>query len=92
VPAVDRVLCGGEGDDWASRAEALETLQRGAAPLIVVAGGGVDEAAASRLASGGVVREVHVGRTVRAGGLVEGVVEAEAVSRMVSRIAHAQSA
>jgi copper homeostasis protein len=90
-PAVDRILSGGGAGEWPDRVQRLEALQRAASPIVVIAGGGVDAAGAQLLAASPVVREVHVGRTVRAGGHVYGPVEAEAVRMMLARIARVGS-
>lgn len=85
-PAVDRILSGGGGGDWPVRLAALEGLQQDASPLRVIAGGGVDAAGLDVLAASYVVREVHIGRFVRADGRIEGTVQAEAVRRVRARL------
>lgn len=91
VPGVDRILSGGGEGAWPQRVAALEGLQQAARPLIVVAGGGVDLEAAGQLVAGGVIREVHVGRTVRTGRQVEGAVDGAAVRAILARIVRAGS-
>lgn len=91
VEAVDRVLTGGGVGSWPERAAALAALQHDASPIVVIAGGGVDGDAAARLAADGVIREIHVGRTVRTGQRVDGAVEASAVRQILALIARAGS-
>jgi copper homeostasis protein len=89
--AVDRILSGGGTGDWSIRLERIEALQRAAAPIVVIAGGGVDAAGMAVLAASPVLRELHVGRTVRAGGHVDGAVDGGAVRTMLAQIARAES-
>lgn len=89
--SVDRILSGGGAGEWAARVGRLEALQRTASPIVVIAGGGVDAAGAEMLAASDVLREVHVGRTVRTGGHVDGEVDADAVRTMLARIARVGS-
>jgi copper homeostasis protein len=91
VPAVDRILSGGGDGDWPRRVAALERLQETVRPIVVVAGGGVDADGAQRVVAGGVIREVHVGRTVRTGQAVDGRVDAAAVRVVLARIGRAGS-
>lgn len=88
-PAVDHILSGGGDGPWAVRRARLEHLQEAAGPIAVIAGGGVDGAAAALLAASPTLREVHMGRTVRVGARVEGAVDADVVRTMLAQIAHA---
>lgn len=91
VTAVDRILSGGGAGAWEVRLAQLEQLQVRAAPLVVVAGGGVDLDAIDRIVSSPAIREVHVGRTVRDGGRVDGHVSADAVRAIRQRLERAES-
>lgn len=88
-PQVDRILSGGGSGDWTERRTRLEQLQREASPITVIVGGGVDATGADALIASPLLRELHVGRTVRHGGRVEGAVDVEAVKAMAARIARA---
>ncbi len=90
-PRVDRILSGGWPGPWHERLRRLEALQAAAAPLVIVTGGGVDAEAVDLLAASPVLREIHVGRTVRVDGSVDGAVDADAVRSMLARIARAGS-
>lgn len=90
-PRVDRILSGGGDGSWHDRTARLEALQIAASPMVLISGGGVDAEAVDLLAASPVLRELHVGRTVRVGRRVEGAVEAEAVRTMLARIARAGS-
>lgn len=86
-PRIDRVLTGAGSGPWTSRCATLERYARWAGGAIVMLpGGGVDEAAIRALAECGCVTEVHVGRAARAGGRVDGAVTATAV-RLLRRAA-----
>lgn len=89
--SVDRILSGGGPGEWPARVSRLEALQRAASPIVVIAGGGVDAAGVDLLAASSVLHEVHVGRTVRSGGRVDGEVDVEAVRTMLARIARVGS-
>ena len=89
--SVDRILSGGGAGEWHDRIARLEVLQRAAAPLVVITGGGVGLDAVELLAQSTILRELHVGRTVRIGGRIEGRVDAEAVRRVLAQIARAGS-
>ncbi len=91
VPAVDRILTSGGAGSWPDRVAALTSLQQEADPIGVIAGGGVDAEGAAYLAATDAIREIHVGRTVRAGQRVEGPVDAAAVRRVLDLIARAGS-
>lgn len=90
-PRVDRILSGGGQGAWHDRAVRLEALQMAASPIVLVTGGGVDAEAVDLLAASPVLRELHVGRTVRVGRHVEGAVDAEEVRKVLARIARAGS-
>jgi len=86
-PQIDRILTGpGEGD-WPERCARLARYAAAARPEIeILAGGGLDAAAIGELRAGAGLREFHVGRGARAGGRVEGEVEAARVRQLVSAI------
>lgn len=86
-PRIDRVLTAGGTGSWTDRCATLLRYARWAGGAIVMLpGGGVDEAAIRALAECGCVTEVHVGRAARAGGRVDGAVTATAV-RLLRRAA-----
>lgn len=89
--SVDRILSGGGRGAWPARVGRLEALQHAASPIVVIAGGGVDAAGVDLLGASSVLREVHVGRTVRTGGRVEDEVDVDAVRTMLARIARVGS-
>jgi copper homeostasis protein len=89
---VDRIRSGGGPGTWPDRVARLEQLQREASPIVVIAGGGVDDEGLALLAASGVVREVHIGRLARRDGLVDGPVRADLVRRIRLTIARAESA
>jgi copper homeostasis protein len=66
IQAIDRILTsGGDGTARERCARLRELSARAAGRLVIVAGGGVDEAAFAMFARDGCVREIHVGRAAR---------------------------
>ena len=63
---VDRILTSGGDGTLATRVETLRRYTRVAGRLTIVAGGGVDEAAAALFAQSNCVNEIHIGRAARA--------------------------
>ncbi|HKV35434.1 MAG TPA: copper homeostasis protein CutC [Pyrinomonadaceae bacterium] len=87
LPQVDRVLSHGGTDDLASRVRRLGEYEKVAAPeLIILAGGGIDAGAISKIASATSIREFHVGRAARAQFDVEGAVQASLVHGLVKKM------
>ena len=81
-PSVDRVLSGGGAGAWTVRADALERLQAGIAPIRVIVGGGVTMEAIAELVTRPALRELHVGRLARVGQSFAGPVDAAIVSAL----------
>lgn len=87
---VDRVLCDGGPGDWTARAARLAAWSRASAGrLRLLAGGGITADAIEALAARPEIGEVHVGRLVRSPPTPEGVVSAELVRQLVSRLEQA---
>jgi copper homeostasis protein len=82
---VDRVLSGGGAGTWQVRADALERLQAGIAPVRVIVGGGVTVEGVEALAVRTTLRELHVGRIARVGESFEQPVSVEAVATLAAR-------
>jgi len=83
--AVDRILSGGGEGTWSDRADALDRLQQRVAPLRVVVGGGVTDAAVEALARRALLRELHVGRLARRYHSFAMPVDASIVARLRAR-------
>jgi len=63
LPQIDRILTGGGPGDWRVRCGRLQHYAaRAGAGMAILAGGGLDGEALGILATGGCVREAHVGR------------------------------
>ena len=87
LPQVDRVLSHGGTDDLESRVRRLGEYEKVAAPeLMILAGGGIDVDAISRIARETRIREFHVGRAARAQFDVEGAVQASLVHDLVEKM------
>ena len=87
LPQVDRVLSSGGADDLELRVGRLAQYTKAAAPeLTILAGGGVDADALTKIARETNIREFHVGRAARAGFQVEGAVQASLVSELVRKL------
>jgi copper homeostasis protein len=87
---VDRLLIDGGPGNWHERAQRLAALAHEAGPdLIVLAGGGITEAALDVLAATPGLTEVHVGRLVRDPPTADGVVSAVRVAAIVARLSAA---
>jgi copper homeostasis protein len=83
IQAIDRILTsGGDGTARERCARLRELSARAAGRLVIVAGGGVDEAAFAMFARDGCVREIHVGRAARDGIDPDGPVAAARVRRL----------
>jgi len=83
IQAIDRILTsGGDGTARERCARLRELSARAAGRLVIVAGGGVDEAAFAMFARDGCVREIHVGRAARDGIDPDGLVAAARVRRL----------
>jgi copper homeostasis protein len=66
LPRVDRILTSGGAGGWSARRNALERLQKLAAPgIAIVTGGGLDERGLELLGASTVLNEFHVGRAAR---------------------------
>jgi copper homeostasis protein len=82
-PQIDRLLTSGGDGTAGERAERLQAYAKLAGShLTIVAGGGVDEAAAGLFARLACVREVHVGRAARGDGRAASPVSAERVAEV----------
>jgi len=79
-PQVDRILTSGGNGTPAARVETLERYSKAAGRLTIVAGGGVDEAAAAMFARSKCVDEIHIGRAARADRLPGSPVAARSVA------------
>jgi len=87
MPQIDRVLSSGGIGELNLRIRRLDEYQKAAAPEItVIAGGGIDSDAISRLLSETQIREFHVGRAARAQLQVQGDVQASLVSGLVNKL------
>ena len=87
IQQVDRVLSHGGTDELASRIQRLREYEEAAAPeLIILAGGGVNGDALTRIGRETNIREFHVGRAARARFEVEGDVQASLVSALVQKL------
>ena len=91
IPAIDRILTSGGTGNAEARCARLTEYVRAAGPRVtIIAGGGVDEASVSLFARRGCVREMHVGRAAREGGVADGPVSAGRV-RFLKRLIAASS-
>jgi copper homeostasis protein len=80
---VDRVLTSGGDGTPLERSVVLRALtERAASRLLIIAGGGVDDAALSTFAATACVSEAHVGRAAREGGDPDGPVNVIRVRRL----------
>ena len=87
IQQVDRVLSHGGTDELASRIQRLREYDEAAAPeLTILAGGGVNGDALTRIGRETNIREFHVGRAARARFEVEGDVQASLVSALVQKL------
>jgi copper homeostasis protein len=87
LPQVDRVLSHGGTDDLDSRVQRLGQYDQAAGTeLTILAGGGLDGDAISRIARDTHIREFHVGRAARASFRVEGEVQTSVVRALVERM------
>ena len=87
LPQVDRVLSHGGTDGLDLRVQRLKQYTTlGAPELIVVAGGGINEDAISRIRSETNIREFHVGRAARSQFQVDGSVQASLVRALVNTL------
>jgi copper homeostasis protein len=83
---IDRILTSGGSGDWADKVERFAVWQRLAQPeLEILVGGGTDAEVISLLKPAG-IREFHVGKAVREGQSIDGVVLAERVRELKSWI------
>ena len=84
LPQIDRVLSHGGTDALELRVQRLKQYATMAEPeLIILAGGGIDAGAISRIAYETNIREFHVGRAARSQFQVEGSVQASLVRTLV---------
>jgi copper homeostasis protein len=84
---VDRVLSHGGTDGLDLRVQRLQQYATMAGPeLIVLAGGGINAGAISRISRETNIREFHVGRAARSRFQVEGSVEASLVRALVNSL------
>ncbi len=79
---IDRILTSGGGDVWEDKRERFAVWQQAAQPEIeIMAGGGTDADVVNLLKPSG-IREFHVGRAVREGNQIDGLVLSERVSML----------
>ena len=84
---VDRILSSGGTDELESRVQRLGEYETAAAPeQMILAGGGIDRDAITKIGCETRIREFHVGRAARAGFDVEGPVHASLVSDLVQKL------
>ena len=87
LPQIDRVLSHGGTDALESRILRLTQYDEAASSeLTILAGGGLDGDAISRIAHETPIREFHIGRAARASFQIEGAVQAKLVSSLVERL------
>ena len=87
LPQVDRVLSHGGTDDLNLRVQRLKQYATMGEPeLIVVAGGGINVDAISRIRGETNIREFHVGRAARSQFRVEGGVQSSLVRALVTTL------
>ncbi len=87
LPQVDRVLSSGGTDELKARVQRLNHYQKTAAPeLTIIAGGGIDCEAISKIGRETQIREFHVGRAARAEFQVAGAVQSSLVNRLVEKL------
>ena len=87
LPQVDRVLSHGGTNGLDLRVQRLKQYATMGAPeLIILAGGGINNDAISRISRETNIREFHVGRAARSQFQVEGSVEASLVRALVNTL------
>ena len=87
LPQVDRVLSHGGTDGLDFRVQRLnQYAMMGAPELIIVAGGGINDAAISQISCETDIREFHIGRAARSQFQVEGSVQASLVRVLVNTL------
>ena len=87
LPQVDRVLSHGGTDGLDSRVQRLDRYaELGAPELIVLAGGGINDEAISRISRETNIREFHVGRAARRQFQVAGSVQSSLVRALVNTL------
>ena len=92
LPQVDRVLSHGGTDEFDLRMQRLKQYAAMAAPeLIILAGGGINADAISRISCETNIREFHVGRAARSQFQVEGSVDASLVRALVNSLVRVTS-
>lgn len=80
INQIDRILTSGGRDDWQQNIELLTRLQAETEPEItLLVGGGLTMAKLARLCAETGLREYHLGRAVRQGQQIDGVVAAAQV-------------
>jgi len=80
---IDRILTSGGGDTWQDKVERFAAWQQAAQPEIeLLVGGGTDAVAIEVLKSATGVREFHVGKAVREGESIDGMILAERVREL----------
>ena len=87
LPQIDRVLSHGGTDDLKSRVQLLDQYEKAAGPeLTIIAGGGIDGDAITRIGRETQIREFHVGRAARDQFQVEGDVQASYVEGLIKKL------
>jgi len=87
ISQIDRILSNGGNDLLSERVQRLARYEQLAAPDVkIIAGGGIDAEAIKQIGQGTGIREFHVGRAARTAMRVDGVVEAECVSKLVQTL------
>lgn len=83
---IDRILTSGGSVDWANKVKDFTIWQHIAQPEIeILVGGGTDEEVIQLLKPAG-IREFHVGKAVREGQRIDGIVLAERVAEMKEHV------
>lgn len=85
-PQIDRVLTSGGGKAWRDKVRDFAMLREKAQPEIEILVGGGTDAEVIRLLKPAGIREFHVGKAVRQGQRIDGVVLAEKVREMKTLI------
>jgi len=81
---IDRILTSGGSDVWENKQERFALWQQGAQPEIeILVGGGTDADVIKMLKPSTGIREFHVGKAVREGNRIDGVVVSEQVRQLV---------
>lgn len=81
-PQIDRILTSGGGGNWPDKVERFAVWQRLAQPELEILVGGGTDAEVIRLLKPAGIREFHVGKAVRKGQSIDGVVLTDKVREL----------